>query len=191
MRRRSRSWSRRSPRPRPPARAAPPLRIRSLVRVKTGARPSEKMRPGGDQEPEVVRPADPGAASRTRSPRGPGRRRSGRCGGRAARAGRSGWSRRRRPASPAASTAPPASGDRPSTSCRYCAMKTQLPNATKVASMYAASDALKAGYAEQARGRSAGSARVRCRRTNSEADGESRRDGDEWRPNRRRPAPPA
>ena len=61
---------------------------------------------------------------------------------------------------------PASNGDSPSTSCRYWAMKTQAPNATKKASVYAASAALKAGTRKSRRSIS-GSASVRCRRTNT------------------------
>ena len=59
-------------------------------------------------------------------------------------------------------------GERPSTSCRYWAMKTYGPNTAKVASMYVARDALNAG-ARNSRRSIKGSASLRCLRTNTAA----------------------
>jgi hypothetical protein len=61
---------------------------------------------------------------------------------------------------------PDSSGDRPTASCRYCAMNGKVPNMTKMPSMLVATAVLKAGVRNSRRSIS-GSARRRCRRTNA------------------------
>ncbi len=71
-----------------------------------------------------------------------------------------------KPPKKGSSHSPARSGDRPSTSCRYCVMKRNAPKVTKVPSAYVASAALNAGT-WKSRGSISGSASLRCLRTNA------------------------
>ena len=61
---------------------------------------------------------------------------------------------------------PALSGDRPSTNCRYCAIKKKVPNTRNRLSVFAARDALNAGVRKRRRSIS-GSASLCWRRTNA------------------------
>lgn len=59
---------------------------------------------------------------------------------------------------------PASSGDRPSTNCRYCAVKNEIPNTAKNPTALMASAALNAGRRSSPRS-TIGSAARCCRRT--------------------------
>ena len=85
------------------------------------------------------------------------------------------------PSEPGSIHRPAASGDSPSTSCRYWAMKTYDPNTTRVVSVKVASETRKAGTRNSRRSIS-GSASRRCRRTNTAPERQPQHDRQQRQP---------
>jgi hypothetical protein len=152
-------------RPRPLRWAAPTAR--SAARVSTGASAREKMtdpatrtaNPAAWSLPSwVSRPKPTAASASPPAITSPGR----------TRRPSSGVSidPTTNPAEAGSIHRPAASGDSPSTSCRYCATNSNVPNPTKKLSTLVVSAALKAGTRNSRRS-SSGSASVCWRRTNA------------------------
>ncbi len=138
--------------------------ISSVVKLNTGANASEMAMDAGttsarpEEPPTWVSSARPMAATaRAALSTNPGRKR---CTKRGAR-----FDPTMNPTAEGSDHRPACNGERPSTSCRYCATNRKYPTATKMASTLVASDTLKVGNRKRSRSIK-GSASLRCRRRN-------------------------